>query len=1638
MAEKPTTYAEFVSQILRPTNLESLAETHPNYRIRIFRSPSSPDPTEELILDDFFPFYTIEDLSTWIYAKMDQKEEYHPYNQCLLIPVGKEYVNLRYKISKSNLQNPFLRVQTPVTMDESNRTFYPQNQILLESAPLIGPIIDLYLYTDVYAAYPGIRPISPMNWNGIFRLYFPQHDKDYEDGSIPKDLLDYAPTLVNQFLRRHEVVKKLNEVLESGEPLKRPGESETVDPVHLVNLRHIRLTWDPLPPKLVPYKYTFSLDSFFFDFEVSPKIPYIRFFPKIGEPLHKIHIKSNVLPEPSMSHPDLLLKWAKEPSIRPNEDSLMIKALLRPESSGVFPIYVTLYVFEKGDAQLIVQPNEGVKNLSIHDMGDMTELLEFLQNQSPVLLPKSRFSTLPPLQCFTPDRCKIQDAYMILNLWFDKQDTDRLTKESIRTKLPFFRPFFQVTSSPLAEQNPLAYLRYKSVNNFVTPSRSAAFLRRVMELQRIAGTASLAQLVNLYQQEFHVPTREAEKRVQDFYQTIADYTPIQTISQDISTPFTQTENPGIDIAIFGKFPYYYFHIYRIDSLHALRRIKTLLSLFVSVSTSSLKEVLRALPILQQEEEEDMEDALIAEEVVQESIQESVQEPSSFEGLDTLGNSFFGFNAEADESLKTLLRQDPVGSTVPSKKLQDSIKEGAEAEAENDDAEDDISDASQLKTQKASVYFRKRLQYYDSRLFSYTKTHPSLKKYPSMCAGNALKQPAVVSEIEYEKMKQIYEIDETTPRDYTPAKVYWKEYPLQSSSPLTIPEDAEVITTLRYGSNLAHGQSNVFLCSRFWCRQDEIVVLLKDFQATRDRDGKLKPANTCPFCRGGLVKNRHTVVKGETVIERTVKDKSTENKRHTFIRFMKKTPHPQGLYLPCCFIKDEPIYASHPAFAPLKSRAQKRVQPELEVPDSIEEDAEQQEEQPEETNTSARFANYRSLFNRLHTTYILASNKLPLEVEKDPQVGLVPEVVDRYFQQTKENLVEKKGTMMNLHESAKGFLRVAVENRKRFQAESFLAAIAPYYGLSSSQEMKATIEVVLRQPNLFVALNYGNFLFEFYDPNDPTPTNNTLALFTASKFQGDVGTGVHREALVRLVKSYEAFQRQWKDDTAVKEYRQYAHLLSLPKMIVWKDFDTVTNHANGVVFIVLEVLKDGTLEVRCPPYGVSPTVAKRADIAFLLHYSSGIWEPLLYTRNSPSSEFGYETHEVTMIFSRSTYAAWPAIVKERVKEFETLCKTTGLGLYTDVPGVSNTSLIRLSQTTLLSKQVTPYSILRDTFNHVSAVTYKYKESLVVVPVIDDGSIYTGLIVHLDWRNFGKYLATPEIVEEFYATILDPFLQKYQSSMDRQMMYQRRSPDEGVYVVFSNSVMLKLKSGILIPVKATPQGSETKVDLLPWVLDTQVFYGTETKPSEQMTLSTDEFEELYQHLRISFSNWYALTATPTLKREIEDILFKEGYPRSDLSVMEKRQRLFIKLGSEVLGWMDSSIPLRGRKQSLKRMDCRVQPKEQCSSLCIWKESTSSCAIHTPATVDLGQMEVDARRLLVRKLIEELIQFPIKREELLRQHVPKYIPLTSAFRDGSQYIVRQDLPEWSEFLRSTWSSESRERPKFAEEFLSTPQPK
>jgi len=129
------------------------------------------------------------------------------------------------------------------------------------------------------------------------------------------------------------------------------------------------------------------------------------------------------------------------------------------------------------------------------------------------------------------------------------------------------------------------------------------------------------------------------------------------------------------------------------------------------------------------------------------------------------------------------------------------EEEAETEAEEDkeaakEDDDEITDVAQIKQQASKVYFRKRLQFYDKTLFSYSKTHPSLKKYPSMCAANALKQPTVMTEDEYERMKDLYS------KEITEGTLLFIEYPVKKGTSIpdlkTKDTTRESIVDLRYG------------------------------------------------------------------------------------------------------------------------------------------------------------------------------------------------------------------------------------------------------------------------------------------------------------------------------------------------------------------------------------------------------------------------------------------------------------------------------------------------------------------------------------------------------------------------------------------------------------------------------------------------------------------------------------------------------------------------------------------------------------------------------------------------------------------------------------------------------------------------
>jgi hypothetical protein len=1659
-----SSYVEFIDTILRPPILTSFRSETQRIRVVVQGASAAED---EFILDDVYPFHTIGDLCTRIYTEKGERDEFHPINLCLLEPstaIKDKYIPLQYIFNGTSLlmMNPLQRmVSEPdstfvdLTGNVKVGSIVSRNDMLLEKTLFRQKkeeyVVHVFLYSTLLSAYPGERPISRVSWEGKFKPYFPEYNKSFEDGSIPPEVERFTPTRVERFQERLKIITALNDLLES-KPLRIVGEAVREDDVNVSNIRNLRLGWKA-------GRTPFQLEGLFYDIPVGEIIPYVRFYPKANTPISKLYVEgaANL---PKLDDPTVLVTWAGMRSITPEEDLLMMKLLVKRGSGTVPPVYGTFFVFEDGSAKFILQPSSEQKSLSGDvDLVHLPDSLKIFFASFPRLQP---FMTTKEVfeHSYTPRAATLEDAYIVLSLWVSLDSTP-ISYKRLSKIMPYFRAFFQETSSPIKEQRPIIFLRYKCVNDFRTPSRESQYLQRIIDLQKVAGRTSVGDMEKYFKEEFNVTEEVAKERVAVF---LADMTKFTMVNPEIRE-VTQVDNPGIDIAIFGKHPFYTFHIYRVDSVETLQRIKTLLSLLVSVVPSDLTDLEEAAEVLEEEEEEAQAEAAAGSggsgpaggggaEAASASAAASAEEIEGDFELDALGELP---EFEESEPLESLVERDADegvggGGAAAAPAAAAPAPAAAAADVEDSDEEGGEAEVS------AKTYFSRRLRKYDLTLFKYPKVHKSTKSYPQQCQANALKQPAVLSEGEFKRMKELYK------PDVAEGRLQWVEYPLKEGS--TIPPVVgkkkgvitERVTVLRYGTVLDQGKANIYTCSELWCMADEMVILKFDFEGTRARDIRTgqqreegsKPANTCPFCKRGLVRRKEKIGPGESVIQRTTP------KSHTFIGFLGKgnPTHPKGFHLPCCFIKDKMIYSTYAAYKDLDM-----------------------EEKPAFVDTGPMTYDYSTsdskISNRkIKTTYITGPEKLPLEFTpgQGPQIGVLPGQVDTYFSQSSNpDLVKQDHTFWKImtdnvtkEPSVSGFFRVAVENRGKYEADSFFAAVAPFYGYTGADALKERLYEVIN-PIVFMSLNYGNFLFEFYDPafeiNEAKPLSKNTKLFNTFAYllgiKTAIGMASNKEEILRGLKGYLAFKGNTAldthgasrfsdelggklfDRTVLKESRQFYSLFTYPNILTRTQGGRT--YSSGVMFIILELNSKGALQVKCPPYGVSPEMAERCDIGFLIHYKDDrIWEPVFYTHNNTVKK----EHYTTFLFTRDTYPDWPAIVKERVTEFSSKCRSTGLGIYTDSPHVNSSTLIPLSK----AKEIdgvdgrSLYAILRDSYNHVSAVLFKEKDkeldTFIFLPVVDDGSIFEDITVELSWKHFlnKKQIAKAGAVEEFYAA-LDPLFATLPPTV--KPMYERSylfSLDKTA-PAYPDLYAFHLKGGLFVPVfkpDVLPPGTGVeKGDDLHWMVDSKIVYTSDTKSAETFMDSAD-FEEIYQHLRFTFANWLS-TVEGGVLREINEILYDaDGNTNLNYSVAEKRQRLFIKFGRTVLGWLDSSLPQIGRKPTLKRMDCRIlRDAETCTNRCVWKGDTSECMIHIPKDYTVGRASVSANAYMVKRIIEELVRFPLKRKELLMKRVRQYVTLRAPFRSGNSYIVPESLPQWTDLLRMDWLKKKVEMPKHYEEF-------
>lgn len=1712
--------------IFYPQTLESFRDTLPSGELVVYLHRSATEEPEEITLGNWFPFMTLQDVKLALYLELKKEEAAIPEYVYLCThgaAPGKKYLGGRNAPVEYTWNLPDVTASTPylaappfaiaegtVPLDGrfvdsagERKLVAPvyRERLTLEDAYLKAgrgvPEFHAYLYKDLVAAIPGPKPVSEKDWNGRLYPYFPFLSVSADTPTEPQKRK--AERLSRIFLRRQQFLTRLETVLSS--------RKDELIQLSVAGLRLLRLTWGKR-------KQIAGIESQFYEAPVTARRPFMRFLPTEGTGISKVYLKDGKTPD--IYDPKLLVTWSQERNPTPEQDYAFAKLLVRPGLVNVPPLYSTLRLFNDGTADVIVEPPKGVKKLEprsdLDTFGDA--LLEGLREFS-----------------YLKDAPDIGNAMLVLGVRMKKESPVVLSPRILRERIPIFSALFQEIS-PLPGERPLAMLRFKLLSNFASEDRIQAFMTQVINRGLLQGKRP-TNLVDLVADEFQLDTEVARKKVAEHEENATEVALVNPEMKDYMLQYNPGIDIAI-FAQHPFYTFHLYRVNSIENLQrVLTALSLLLSVSSSeleVPARAAAELAReekaavaagfsapgasagAAPEEEENEFRNVEEAASApaaapaEAAPEENEFRNVEEAAPELGADDQPDYMDFFMDQQEETLEEaeareqaeaaerkegaalpeppLFGERPAPPPAPGATVAELRKELAADRARPEEEVGDLPEAAGGPARPAAAidaaennanegpvtgtsksiasFFLNKLYEADRRLFNYSKTHPSLKTYVQGCQPTYGRQPAVLSEEKFQELQEEYAKD----------GVAFQVYPLEPGEPEKLPGvvERDYFTVLRYGTSPQ--RQNYYLCCRFFCTRDEMLVREVDLVSDRMRrpsvkggreDWSKKPGE-CPFCRGTVIKNKRAPGANETILERPVKPKTVEG-RHIFINFMPRTPHPDGFYMPCCFMENVPIrFANNPAFdkykewgVPPKPGAKKptNAAAAAAAAPTEEEEAEEAEEAVltgPRTEAGLPIVDYWVMLASVNKKYIIGGEKLPLEIggvgsqfRGEPQIGLLPPVLDPYFSQDPTTLVSRTFNPQKLKPDAMGFLRVAVENRLRNQNDSLLAALAPYYYFNNAKQMKEHI-LNLVTPRVFLALNYGNLAIEFYDPAEfKRPADEELRRWSSEELQVDLQQE-NKEALMRAYLSFHAFEGWLLSTDTKKEFRHLALLLAQTKLLRREERRTAT----GITFIVLDIKKDGTMEVRCPPYGLNAETQSRNDVAFLMHHHSGIWEPIFHVDNR-DEEDRRRVQMSTLVFKRSEYASWPEIVTRRFQEYIAQCSSTGRATYTSQSRINPMAMIPASlvrRTFLREPKVAYAGTIRDAYNHLGAILFREKTAegygpAIPIPVADDGELLFTQELALDWDDPGLPHAPVDLIARFYRKYIEPNFEIYPGYKAVRVAVRRGTGEiEAV----------QLRNGLYVPAgpatspeeAAKLEGAKVEVDELEWTINHTI--SLEEKdievPGEKERMETAEFQEIFEHLRLTFANWLAAKEDAAAFRGVlEEIIYSRKLP-----LFEKRKRLETLLHKYVESWLttdfaDEDAGAADHATSLLRVDCTMKKTAgECGGKCTWKQEAGQCLLHVPDEVPLGEKRVSAPRVLLLRLIEELLRFGERRRQLLEKDVSqlaaldKPVELAAADGKGKQMIFPEKSTAWFELLRLNWAKSIVGEPKFLEEMSRT----
>lgn len=1644
--------------------------------IIVFFDRDTPEDTT-IKLTNVYPFFTLDDLKIEIYSKLKERDPedailYAPPFQFLGIPYDKDgneiadpetpgdfYDAIDYTFTKKgdpsvlHVKNPYdafsgKRWDSRFTDSGGNREPDIQNNprsrstledVFLKPRGGTYPVLHLYLYNKLYKSLPDelqeLGELSESEYNGRVFNYFPTVSRK----QTGRKLKDAQLKNIEQWVTYHSNFKKILD--DTIQPLVEDFSFPKKPKVREAN--YLQFLW-------LEKSKEKTLDTIFYQTDVNSRRPYLRFYPADNIPLSKIHVRG-VLPIPDLPDPCLLLQWSKEKNPLGRNDYLLAKLKIDPYYEDRTPVYSTLQLAGDGTARVVVEPPRKLEKL------DPATDLQFLKEN--IL---EGIAGLP----FEKSRIDIDESNLTVIL--DVPPIGPVGKKEIHDRLDLFKPFFQEIVMP-TEEAPLLSLRYRAVSNF-SQEDSLFLYFTVLSAQKKLPEDLPAEMIERIRKRFSLANDEAVLQKYNDWKIKKDE--VDTISTENSI-YKRKYNHGIDTSIFFHQSRYIFKIYRVDSYLNLQRILTLLTLMLSAEKGDLAladaetmeavkkvEKTRGVAVISDSSDESTE----SREGSAGSTDSALSKTSAVKPKGFIPQTRFKLGEEPS----TNSSEDSNSSSESSS--EEVPKPKAKPAAPAKPAEEKVEQKFSNNVQK---YLIERLQRTDPELFVFS-TKQGEKSYVQGCQVNDGKQPVSLDTPAYDRMIEEYRKDVIAGKMEILTYDYKKGFERLRTEKVKFANAQEELNRtfilLKYGTDITN--LNYYFCPEFFCIRDNIVIRKdelygKTFRTespiTRpDLKTQAKEPGRCPFCNGKVIKNPADRAADEFVLHRRPKAESKKDDIKTFINFYSKRIHPNEWIMPCCGKKPTPFslrdktpagILMNDAFKKLDkmtatlektvAKMEGREEPDLDV-------AEKRD--PREEIVAP---NYQDFLQRLPQQYIIKEDAVFLDVTpQKPQIGLLPTPISDYFLQDNKSLLEKATTLTKIRPNSQGFLRVGVMNLQGRRQESFFSAIAPFLFRNSADEVRELFKTKIT-PRVFLTANYGNLMMEFFNPSLPEreiPLNEIRDFATTSlEIRGILRRIDQIPYISRIYRSYLNFKGDpdkldkgklsfLDDKLQTKEYRQFASILAQPGLIT----------ARGIVFLILEVTSQNTVRVVCPPYGFNRSM-DNCDIGILLKQGD-IWEPVFYYAAKPLEE-GQDRpkHTVTLRFQRALRSSkdqpWPKILVQRIEEFQRQCMGPDGAQYTGIARVKEgTNLLSLSKLVkLFVEKDTVHGVVRDTYNHIVAALFKAEPErenspLIAVPVKDDGILRPELQIYLNWDGF----------EAAPANVIVDFYKKYKQPLS---MFPGYRPKKLVKPTSSGKVeAIQLSSGIFIPATAPSTDEDLALSIvepqeLEWSINKSIMFafGKEKTVQAFKKIQTDkQLEEMFEHFRLTFSNWFAGDedgAGASLRKEVDSIINPGtkvfGY---QLPLYEKRKRLEILLTPIVMRWVITSDKGPNIIGNLLRVDCTELEEGECkkAGACFWREGRKGkgeCLIHAPKVIADTQkkQEIDVPLLFTYKLIEELIRFPPRRDQLLQasnRYVSKLIAIKSAMRIGNTYIVPENSIEWSDLLRMDCKRKLTERPHFFEE--------